>query len=64
MTRDELYDLVLGAASVAIIYMLLKQHKKAAQPSMADTVSNDLANIVAPVDPFAIDWNNLFAGVI
>lgn len=35
MTRDELYDLILGVAVVTVAYMAYKQHKGTAAPAPA-----------------------------
>jgi hypothetical protein len=68
MTRDDMYDLVLGAATIAIGYMLWKQHKAAAPLVIPSTVAAELANTGAPLQGspgggYTFDFSNLFDGV-
>ena len=45
MKQNDMYNLVLGAAVVAIVYMVLKQ-KKTAPVALTPAVKNDVTNAV------------------
>jgi hypothetical protein len=65
MTREETYDLILGATVVAVAYMLWKQHKATTGqaggppinvPALPDVQGNDQTG-------YYIDMNEIFKGV-
>jgi hypothetical protein len=72
MTRDDMYDLILGAAVVAVGYMLWKQHK-AATPGNTGIVGPAI-NVPAPIEVQSdgqggyfydlADINSIFQGAV
>jgi len=59
MSRDDMYDLILGAAVVTVGYMLWKQHKAAATKAATPALNQSTAEIVGNW----FDIGNLTEGV-